>query len=394
VIPDYYEFSNRAKVLSGAHAIEQIPYELGAMACKRPMVVTNLELRSLGLVDVVLRALFDGGVEVGAIYDEIPVDSSVDVVNDLARAFREAGCDALLAVGGGSVLDTAKGASIVLTTGTNDLKEYMGTEIVSARAMVPFVAVPTTAGTGSEVTGAAVIKDTARHVKMGFVSALLVPDVAVLDPRMTLGLPPRLTASTAMDALCHAVEAFSGRQANPLSDGYARAAVDLIRENLATVLSNGREERARLAMANAALLAGASFSNSMVGIVHALGHACGGQCSVPHGDAMGVLLPFGMEYNLDVVGERYGELLLHLAGAEAYAATPSSERPRSAIAAVRALLAIANESAGMPLRLADVGMTAEQLPAIARAALDDGAMSMNRKDADEHDLLGILKAAL
>ncbi len=394
MIPAYYEFSNRAKILSGDKAIENIPYELRVLECTHPIVVTNRQLRDLGLVDIVLRALADGGIDVCAIYDAVPVDSSVAVVNDLARTFRDTGCDSIVAVGGGSVLDTAKGANIVLTTGSEDLMQHMGTEIITARAMVPFIAVPTTAGTGSEVTGAAVIKDTERHVKMGFVSFSLLPDVAVLDPRMTEGLPPRLAASTALDALTHAVEAFSCRQANPLSDGYARAAIDLIRDYLPAVLENGRDRTARLAMANAAMLAGVSFSNAMVGIVHAIGHACGGQCSVAHGDAMAILLPFGMEYNLDVAGERYGELLLHLKGAETYASTPASERPAAAIEAVRDILQDAARVAGMPTRLSQVGVTEEQLSAIASTAIDDGAMSMNPKDADVSDVLAILRAAL
>jgi len=394
VIPAYYEFSNRAKVLSGEKAIENIPYELQSLEASHPILVTNRQLRDLGLVDIVLSALAAGGIEVCAIYDAVPVDSSVDVVNDLARVYREAGCDAIIAVGGGSVLDTAKGANIVLTTGAQDIKEYMGTEIIKARCMKPFIAVPTTAGTGSEVTGAAVIKDTERHVKMGFVSYSLLPDVAVLDPRMTEGLPPRLTASTALDALTHAVEAFSCRQANPLSDGYARAAIDLIREYLPVVLDNGRDRTGRLAMANAALLAGVSFSNAMVGIVHAIGHACGGQCGVAHGDAMGILLPHGMEYNMDVAGERYGELLLHLKGAEAYASTPADERPAAAVAAVRDMLSDAATRAGMPMRLSQVGVSAEQLPVIAATAINDGAISMNPKDADVSDVIGILRAAL
>lgn len=394
MIPAYWEFSNRAKVLSGENAIEHIPFELASAGCVRPLVVTNAQLREMGLTGIVLEALADGGVDVGGVYDDVPVDSSVQTVNSLAKVYRETGCDSIVAVGGGSVIDTAKGASIVLGTGISDLLEQQGSEVISARSLVMLVAIPTTAGTGSEVTGAAVIKDTVRHVKMGFVAAQLVPDVAVLDPRMTLGLPPRLTASTAMDALCHAVEAFTSRQSNPLSDGYARAATDLIREYLPAALTNGKDREVRLALANASLLAGASFSNSMVGIVHAIGHACGGQCSIAHGEAMGILLPHGMAYNLDVAGGRYGELLLHLAGSETFANTPAEDRGARAIEAVRSMLELAAERTGLPTRLSETGVTAGELPAIARAALNDGALSFNPKDAGIDDILGILERAL
>ncbi len=394
MIPAYYEFANTAKVLSGEGAIENIPFELRNLRCERVLVVTNKDLRRLGYADIVLSALADGKIEVGAVFDDVPVDSSVEVVNEVARVFGEQRCDGLVAVGGGSVLDTAKGVRIVLSAGGEDLMELRGADRLIGRFLTPLVAVPTTAGTGSEVTGVAVIKDTERHVKMAFASFNLVPDVAVLDPRMTAGLPPRLTASTGMDALTHAVEAFSCRQANPLSDGYARAAIDLVRGYLPRAVENGRDTQARLAMANAALLAGVSFSNAMVGIVHAMGHACGGAANVPHGDAMAVLLPHGMKFNLASAGDRYAELLLHLAGSETFAATPKAERAEAAIEAVRALLASLHESVGQPVTLAECGITSEQLPEIARAAAVDGAISMNPRFASADEILEVLKAAL
>lgn len=394
MIPCYYEFCNSAKIVSGAKAIEHIGYELAALGASRPLVLTNKQLLELKVTTVVLGALEDSEAEVVAVYDDVPVDSSVTVVNDVARVYRETGADAIVAVGGGSVLDTAKGATIVLTHGAEDLMEYRGAESLMGRRAVAFIAIPTTAGTGSEVTSAAVIKDTDRHVKMGFTSLSLLPDVAILDPRMTVGLPPRLTASTAMDALTHAVESFSCVQANPLSDCYARAAIDLIREHLPEVMADPRDSDARLALANAALLAGAAFSNAMVGIVHAMGHATGGVADVPHGDAMAILLPHGMTYNLDVAGERYGELLLNLAGADVYASTPREQRPAAAIETVRAMMRTLHEQAGLPLTLGEAGVLPEQISEIATAALNDGAMSMNPKQPTYEELTGILKEAL
>lgn len=394
MIPRYYEFCNSAKIVSGAKAIEHIGYELAALGASRPLVLTNKQLLELKVTTVVLGALEDSEAEVVAVYDDVPVDSSVTVVNDVARVYRETGADAIVAVGGGSVLDTAKGATIVLTHGAEDLMEYRGAESLMGRRAVAFIAIPTTAGTGSEVTSAAVIKDTDRHVKMGFTSLSLLPDVAILDPRMTVGLPPRLTASTAMDALTHAVESFSCVQANPLSDCYARAAIDLIREHLPEVMADPRDSDARLALANAALLAGAAFSNAMVGIVHAMGHATGGVADVPHGDAMAILLPHGMAYNLDVAGERYGELLLNLAGADVYASTPREQRPAAAIETVRAMMRTLHEQAGLPLTLGEAGVLPEQISEIATAALNDGAMSMNPKQPTYEELTGILKEAL
>jgi len=394
VIPDYYEFCNSAKIVSGTHAIEHLGYELEALGSKRPLVLTNKQLLELKIATVVLDALADSVSDVAAVYDDVPVDSSVAVVNDVARVYRETNADAIVAVGGGSVLDTAKGATIVLTHGATDLMEHRGAESLMGRRTVTFIAIPTTAGTGSEVTSAAVIKDTERHVKMGFTSLSLLPDVAILDPRMTVKLPARLTASTAMDALTHAVEAYSCVQANPLSDAYARAAIRLIVEYLPQVLEHPKAHKGRLALANAALLAGAAFSNAMVGIVHAMGHAAGGVAGVPHGDAMAILLPHGMTYNLDKVCGRYGDLLLELAGPEVYASTPEAERGPTAIEAVRGLMRMLNEKAGLPLTLCEMGVLPEQVPEIARVALDDGAMSMNPKQPTLAEVTDILKGAL
>lgn len=394
MIPAFYEFRSATKIVSGDGAIEHIPFELANLGVARPLVITDKRIHELGLTKIVLDALADSTLEPAVVFDDVPVDSSVEVANNVARLYKEQGCDGIVAVGGGSVLDTAKGAAIVLATDAADLMDFRGSEVLSNTPMPPLVAVPTTAGTGSEVTGAAVVKDTARNVKMAFVSFDLQPHVAVLDPRMTVGLPPRIAASTAMDALVHSVEAASCRQRNPLSDAYAYSAIALVRDNLETVLGDGRDKRARNAMANAALMAGIAFSNSMVGVVHAIGHACGGVAHVAHGDAMAILLPHCMEFNLDVCADAYGELLLPLAGADTYAATAPTERPAAAVAAVRSLLALSADRGGLPLKLADVGVTAAQLLDIARAALDDGSVAMNPKDVSLADAVAILQAAL
>ncbi len=394
MIPAYYEFRSATKILSGDHAIEHIPFELKNLGVTRPLVVTDARIRALGLTDVVLSALADSRLEPAVVFDDVPVDSSVETANAVARLYAHRGCDGVVAVGGGSVLDTAKGACIVLAAGADDLMAYRGSEVLSNLPLPPLVAVPTTAGTGSEVTGVAVVKDTVRDIKMAFVSFDLQPNVAVLDPRMTMGLPPRVTASTAMDALVHAVEAASCLQHNPLSDAYAHAAIALIRDNLVEVLTDGRDAAARVAMANAALMAGVAFSNAMVGGVHALGHACGGVAHVAHGDAMAILLPHCMEFNLETAAGVYGELLLPLAGAETYAATPAAARPAAAVSAVRSLLSLCEQFGDLPLKLSEVGVTEGQLDEIARVALDDGSVSFNPRNIALDDAVAILKAAL
>ena len=391
-IPSYYEFQNRAKVLSGTHAIEHVPWELTNMLVTKPMLVTGADLVALGLTDALLAALDDQGYA-PVVFDEVPVDSSFETVADAAKRYRESGCDGIIALGGGSVIDTAKGINLVITHGLEDMHALQGNETLVGHRMVPFVAIPTTAGTGSEVTGAAVIKDTLRHVKVGFNSYNLVPDVAVLDPRMTAGLPPRITASTGMDALTHAVEAYSCLQANPLSDAHAVLAVELISGNLVEACRNGRNIEARMALANAALMAGAAFSNAMVGIVHATGHAIGGVAGVAHGDAMAIILPHAMRFNVAAAGYRYARLLLPLTNPDTFASTPPASRAEAAIGAVEALLAELTKVAGQPTTLSQVGVTREQFAAIAERAINDGAMAFNPAPVTRGDVISILEEA-
>lgn len=394
MIPQYFEFYNPVKILSGKQALENIAFELKQLNVHRPMLLTNSMLTGVGLTGIVQEALRGSEVTVAAIFEDIPPDSSIHVVNEAGRIFRANGCDSIIALGGGSVIDTAKGLHILITQDTDDIMVYMGADILREGKRLPFVVIPTTAGTGSEATLVAVIAHPERHVKMEFISYHLLPDLAVLDPRMTVSLPARITASTGMDALVHALEGYTCNQKNPLSDAYAWAALELIRDHLPRAVANGKDIEARMAMANASLMAGAAFSNSMVGLVHAIGHACGGVSKVAHGDAMTILLPHVMAYNLDLLGDLYGLLLLALAGPEVYAATPAAERGAKAITVVREMTRRLNQACGLPMRLRDVGVAEADLPAIVRTALNDGALLMNPKEAGPDDVMAILRNAL
>lgn len=394
MIPSYYEFQNSIKVLSGKNALENIAYELKNLDSKRPAILTGKKLRSLGVVELITANFEENKIAACLIYDDIPVDSSATVVNEISKAYAENSCDGIIAVGGGSVLDTAKGVALNISQNANDIKSLMGSEIITRKGHVPFVAVPTTSGTGSEATLAAVIADTDSNVKMEFLSYNLLPDVAVLDIRMTSSLPAKMTASTGVDALCHAIEAYTCLQKNPLSDAYAVAAIELIRDNLLTAVQNPKDGEARLAMANAALIAGVSFSNSMVGLVHAIAHACGGVCHVPHGDAVAVLLPHCMSYNLDVCAMNYGKLLPWICGEVVYTSTAPQDRGARVVAEAYNLTDRLNEICGLPLTLSECGVTEDSLELVARAALNDGAILLNPKDAGFDDIMEILRKAL
>lgn len=389
----YFEFSCPVKILAGARALEHMPFELGTSGASRPLLVTDQGVLGAGLVDLVMAALEAGGVPRPIVFDEVPPDSSTLVVAEGARRYRAEGCDALIAVGGGSVIDTAKAVNILVSEGGDDVKAYSGAHVLKRR-LRPLFVVPTTSGTGSEVTNVSVVKDEATGVKLPFVSQHLLPDVAVLDPRLTLGLPPLLTAATAMDAMTHSVEAFTCLGKNPLSDAYATAAIRRIAASLVPALEAPRDPALRLELALAATMAGIAFSSSMVGLVHALGHSVGAVAHVHHGVCMSVLLPFVLEHNLEARREAIGELLLPLAGADAYASTPAPRRAEAAIARLRALRDELFARAALPRTLSETGkVRREALPAIARMSLDDGALIMNPVEVGYEDALGVLERA-
>ncbi len=394
MIPKYYEFQHAAKVLSGDFALENIAGELRHLGSSRPMILTDRGIEAAGGLQIVADAMEHGGVSAVYVETDVPSDSSLSRVESIAAAFRAHACDGIVAVGGGSVIDTAKGMRMLLSQNCENIADVMGCETLSRGAALPFIAVPTTSGTGSESTIVAVIKDTVRNVKMEFISHYLQPDVAVLDLRMTEKLPARLTAATGMDALCHAIEAYTCLQKNPLSDAYAITAIRLIAESLLTAVAKPGEREARMAMANASMMAGAAFSNSMVGIVHAIGHSLGGVCGVPHANAMAILLPYGMRYNLPQCGALYGELLLQLAGPDAYASTPAAQRGEAAIDAVCRLRQALHDACGLPLTLREAGVDEAQLPAVAAQAIDDGALMVNPRAAGKEQILGILREAM
>lgn len=392
MIPDYYEFLNTVKIISGNKALENIPHELGQMGASNPMVITDKGVVGAGLVKVLLDAFGGATTAIGALFDDTPIDSSDKVISEIAALYRKNGCDSIIAIGGGSVIDTAKGVNILVTEDSDDLLKFMGSDRLS-KPMKPFIVIPTTAGTGSEVSTAAVILNVTKGKKMQFVSPLLLPRLAVLDPRMTMTMPAKITVATALDALTHAVEAFIGPQKNPLSDAFAAAAITLIRENVFQAVKRAKDEQVRLAMANAALLAGVAFSNSMVGVVHAAAHALGGVCHLPHGVANGIMLPFGMEFNMDVVGEHVAALLLPLAGEGEYIKTPETQRATESVAAVRRMTSELGRLTGIPVRLQEAGVAEEILPQVAEATINDGAIAYNPKPVTLADALGLLKAA-
>ncbi|QLH67528.1 iron-containing alcohol dehydrogenase [Aeromonas veronii] len=389
----YYDFFCPVKLLAGEQALEQLASELTSLGAHRPLLLTDKGVNATGLATLLANVLAEGELPVAAIWDEIPADSSTAVVERIAKRYRELDCDSLVALGGGSVIDTAKAVNILTSMGGDHLLDYSGAGCLT-RPLKPLAVVPTTAGTGSEVTLVAVIKDEASGRKVPFTSPFLLPQLAVLDPRLTQGLPLNITAATAMDAMTHAIEAFIGTAKNPVSDALALMAVEKIASALPQIIHDPQNKQLRLQLAEGSTLAGMAFSNSMVGLVHALGHSLGARCHLPHGLCMNLFLPTVLDYNRPEVDSELARLLLPLVGAERFAATPAHQRAEATITAIRTLRDTLWQAVKLPRTMSEAGVSDRSLlTEIRDLAVNDGALLFNRKDADREQLLTLLEQA-
>ncbi|WP_322863844.1 iron-containing alcohol dehydrogenase [Aeromonas allosaccharophila] len=389
----YYDFFCPVKLLAGEQALEQLASELASLGARRPLLLTDKGVNATGLATLLANVLAEGDLPVAAIWDEIPADSSTAVVERIAKRYRELDCDSLVALGGGSVIDTAKAVNILTSMGGDHLLDYSGAGCLT-RPLKPLAVVPTTAGTGSEVTLVAVIKDEASGRKVPFTSPFLLPQLAVLDPRLTQGLPLNITAATAMDAMTHAIEAFIGTAKNPVSDALALMAVEKIASALPQIIHDPQNKQLRLQLAEGSTLAGMAFSNSMVGLVHALGHSLGARCHLPHGLCMNLFLPTVLDYNRPEVDNELARLLLPLVGAERFAATPAHQRAEATITAIRTLRDTLWQAVKLPRTMSEAGVSDRSLlTEIRDLAINDGALLFNRKDADREQLLTLLERA-
>ena len=339
-----FEFHCPTKIICGRDALDKLPVELQSQGMTHPLVMTDAGLVKLGVAAKLTNVLDAAGVAYD-VFDQVPPDSSMDVVNEVAHLYQQRGCDGFVALGGGSVIDTAKGAAASLSCEGVDFSTLQGAEILT-RDMPPFIAVPTTAGTGSETTIAAVISGTATHRKRQILDPKLVPFAAILDPELTVGLPQGNTIHTAMDALTHALEAYVSTYATPETDRYAEMAAKMIYEALPVVREEPKNVEMREQLLVASFLAGMAFTRTYVGYVHAFAHSIGGRYGVAHGLANAVLLPHIMEYYLPVSTPR----LARMAQICGISSDPDeSTRARAFVESIAAM----NQTGGVPERLAE-----------------------------------------
>lgn len=390
-LPKYFEFQNPTKILAGLDALLSIENELRMLSIQKPLIITDKGIIKFGLFKKIVKSIKDKRLT-SLVFDDVPPDSGLEIVKQAARKFRTNNCDGILAIGGGSVIDTAKGVNIVVSEGTEDLSSLMGHDRLTKKQK-PLIVIPTTSGTGSEVTLVSVIADTTHQQKMLFTSPLLQPTLTIIDPELTLSLPPLLTAATGMDALTHAIEAYTCLQKNPFSDSFAQVAVELIYENVLIAVNNGKNIDARYRLAIASTAAGIAFSNSMVGAVHAIGHTIGAMAHIHHGTAMAILLPHVMHYNLDKMADLYASIYQMIEPDSTYNATSNQQKAINLIKWIQDTNEHLNLVCDMPDSLEKAGLNEKQLKEIAQLSLNDGAMIANPKEIDAHDALEILKNA-
>ncbi|MEN6319812.1 MAG: iron-containing alcohol dehydrogenase [Syntrophaceae bacterium] len=365
LLPSNYEFSCPVKINSGNKALEHLPFELDILNARKPFVITSKDAADRGLVNVIIDAFKDSGLTIG-IFDGVPPSPDVTLIRELFSLYRDRGYDAVIALGGGAVTDTAKALNIVVSGEPEDLERCAGDNLIT-KHLNPFISVQTLSGTGYETT---------RYAFFGgraYASHFLMPDLVVIDPRMTISEDTMVTAASTLVALTHSVEAYVSTGKNPLADSYAFPAIRFIMENLANVIRNPSDKKGCLTLANAHCMAGCAFSNIEAGMAHKLGKVIGDASHVPHGICMGILLPHILESQLSESSDNIKELLLPLAGFDAYAETSENSRTQKAISVLYDFLQdlVAASGGVIATSLRDAGVSKEILEDMRKKTIDN-----------------------
>jgi choline dehydrogenase len=372
-------------VKHAAGAISCLADEVKSLNCKRPMLLTDQGLVAAGVAQEATRSLDTGQVDY-VFAARVVANPPIELVDKIAEIYRAEGCDGLIGLGGGSSIDTAKAVGVVAANGGSIIDYEWADPQPIQHEIPPLISVPTTAGTGSEVTLWAVITDPKRKIKFNVGGTpLIAPKVALLDPRLTLQLPPRLTAGTGIDALTHAIECYTSAYAQPWPDAVALWAIETVGQWLPVAYEQGGNEEARYQMMMAAMLAGMSYGTESAGAVHAMSQTAGGVYDLPHGELTAALLPPVMAYN--VVGEPRKYARIAQALGEDTRGLPLSEAAELAVSATARLV----RQLAIPT-LDDMGIPPGDIPMLAQLAFDDPQTIGNPRDLDVAAYEGIYRA--
>lgn len=370
-------------VYHGVGALGRLPAAIENLGARRPAVFTDPGVAAAGVLDQLLSVL----KEKPACFTEVEPEPPETLVAEGVQFLKSHNCDLVIALGGGSAIDTAKMAAVLLgNPGT--VHDYWGLDKVR-KPGVPMIAVPTTAGTGSEVTPAAVFTDTSTNIKKGVRSLPLQPRVAILDPLLTVSLPQNPTASTGIDALTHAIEAYTSKNATLMSDLAAEKAIELIASHVLRAYGDGRDLSAREGMLMGSYLAGISFGIANVAAVHSIAQTIGGMYKIPHGTANAVMLPYVMDFNREACMGKYA-LVAELMG-EIVTGLTADDASGKAVEAVRKLTV----ELQIPQHIKELGIGEDEIDGIAKACLESQGrlLVLNPREAGIDDVRRILKDA-
>ena len=379
-----FEFFIPQNIIVGAGTLVRLPECAQKLGGTHAMRLSGPTLRKMGIVDKAAKYLKDANMKVD-IFTEIEANPSVTTVEKATTAFKEAGADFIVALGGGSPMDVAKAVGVTAKYG-GSITEYEGAHKVPGK-IIPLIAIPTTAGTGSEVTAFSVITDHSRDYKLTVFSYELLPKYALLDPEMIMSVPPMVAASCGIDALIHAWEAYTSLGASPFSDAMAEKAMELIGGNIRRFVANRKDEEAACAMMSGSMFAGIAFAWARLGDVHAMSHPVSAFFGVQHGVANSILLPVIVEYNALADHGRYEKIYNYISEEK----EPVKDfKPEMLVEEIKKL----NASMGIPKTLSEVGVTEDKIPQMAADAMKSGNIAANPRQTTLKDVEMLYRKAL
>ncbi len=373
------------EILFGPGSLAEAGHAAARLGARRPFVVTDPGICEAGWVDELLPLLRAEGLAPTVWTSVTPNPKDHEVAAAHAR-YVEVGGDVIIAIGGGSCADAAKGVAVLAGNG-GDIRQYAGIDQVTD-PIPPLLMIPSTSGTGADVSQFCIVTDTERRVKLTIMGRALVPDISITDPRLLTTMPEHLNAATGLDALTHAVESYVSRAHNPLADGQALSAVGLVCGHLRSTMTHPLDLDHRGKMAQASLQAGMAFTNAILGATHAMSHQVGGLLDAPHGVINGVLLPHVIRYNARAAPDRF----VGLAQSAGLAVTDLPGEEAAALLAdhVRTLA----DDVGVPRGLRDLGVSESDLESLSSTTLADACLTTNPREASQDDIKGIFREAL
>jgi alcohol dehydrogenase class IV len=380
-----FSVNQPTSILFGVNAVTQLSDKIAELNGHRVFLVADPGLKQSGIINKVADILEQAKIP-HTVYDKVTPEPGLKLADQAVKLAKKNKTDCVVGIGGGSALDIAKAVSILLTNG-GKAEDYLGLGKIKLQG-VPKIMIPTTAGTGAEVTFTAVFINEKTNSKGGMNGDPLYPDAAILDPALTLSLPPHVTAATGIDAFTHALEAFVSTQAHVISDMYALEAIGLISSNLGVAYANGSNLEARSAMLMGSLLGGKALATAGVGLVHAMAYPLGGMFNTAHGLANAVLLPYVVEYNIIGNMEKFATVA-QVMGYETEG-LPLREAAQLAVEAIHQL----NADVGIPSSLADLNIPADKIAEMARIALTvTRPVENNPRRPTEEDVISVYEAA-